>query len=97
MNRASYNDLSCTCLRQNSKATALDLFKTLNMLKKTLVQMYVWFTASFVYYGLTLNGDILIPGEKLRFFGVNKIINIFFLNQRKFFDMSREMDLILLH
>jgi OCT family organic cation transporter-like MFS transporter 4/5 len=25
--------------------------------------MYVWFTASFVYYGLTLNSDTLIPGD----------------------------------
>ena len=33
------------------------------MLKKTLILMYVWFTASFVYYGLTLNSDTLIPGD----------------------------------
>ena len=77
MNKAIYSELSFTFLRQNSKATALDLFKTLNMLKKTLVQMYVWFTASFVYYGLTLNGDILIPGDEFKLFSVNRIIKLF--------------------
>jgi hypothetical protein len=47
------------------KANVLDLFKTRNMLKKTLIQMYVWFTASFVYYGLSLNSDTLIPGKNI--------------------------------
>ena len=50
-------------VRPSARASAFDLFKNPNMLKKTLIQMYVWFTASFVYYGLTLNGDILIPGN----------------------------------
>ena len=40
-----------------------DLFKTSNMLKITLIQSYIWFTASLVYYGLTLNSDVLIPGD----------------------------------
>ena len=57
--------------RSQGKANVLDLFRTKNMLKKTLIQMYVWFTASFVYYGLTLNSDTLIPGNWI-------MLNIFF-------------------
>ena len=33
----------------------LELFKTPNMCKKTLIIYYSWFATSFVYYGLTLN------------------------------------------
>ena len=33
----------------------LDLFRTPNMRKKTLIIYYSWFATSFVYYGLTLN------------------------------------------
>ena len=35
----------------------LDLFKTPNMRKKTLIVYYCWFATSFVYYGLTLNSN----------------------------------------
>jgi hypothetical protein len=34
-------------------------------LKKTLIQLFTWFTASFVYYGLSINSDTLIPGLRL--------------------------------
>ena len=44
------------------------------MLKKTLIQMYVWFTASFVYYGLTLNSDTLIPGDLYVNFAVGGLV-----------------------
>ncbi len=45
-----------------SSATFLDLFRTPNMCKKTLIQYYLWFTCSMVYYGLTLNSETLVPG-----------------------------------
>ncbi len=35
------------------------------MRKKTLIQWFLWFTCSFVYYGLTLNTGTLIPGGDL--------------------------------
>ena len=35
----------------------LDLFKTPNMRKKTLIIYYLWFASTFVYYGLTLNSN----------------------------------------
>ena len=52
---------------QNEKSTAtiLDLFRTPNLRKKTLIQYYQWFTASMVYYGLTLNPEELVPGGDL--------------------------------
>ena len=45
------------------KVTFLDLFKTPNLRKNTLIQYFNWFTTTFVYYGLTLNADTLIPGR----------------------------------
>jgi hypothetical protein len=54
--------MSFIIYRSKSKANILDLFKTQNMLKKTLIQMFTWFTASFVYFGLSINSDTLIPG-----------------------------------
>ena len=47
----------------NSKAAGtgvlgfLDLFKTPNMRKKTVIIYYLWFASTFVYYGLTLNSN----------------------------------------
>jgi hypothetical protein len=38
--------------------------------------MYVWFTASFVYYGLTLNSDVLIPGDLYVNFAVGGLVSI---------------------
>jgi hypothetical protein len=35
----------------------LELFKTPNMRKKTLIQYYLWFATSVIYYGLTLNSN----------------------------------------
>ncbi len=60
---ANLSYLNIFAFNFRSKASILDLFKTRNMLKKTVIQMYVWFTTSFVYYGLTLNSDTLIPGN----------------------------------
>ena len=47
----------------NHKANILDLFKTRNILKNTLIQYINWFTASFVYYALTFDSGTLIPGK----------------------------------
>ena len=41
----------------------LDLFKTRGLLRSTLIMYYLFFTNSFVYYGLTLNAGTLIPGN----------------------------------
>ena len=46
-----------------SGATILDLFKTPNLRKNTLIQYFNWFTASFVYYALTFDSGSLIPGD----------------------------------
>ena len=35
----------------------LELFKTPNMRKKTLINYYLWFATSLIYYGLTLNSN----------------------------------------
>ena len=58
------NDKENTVAPEDAKkVTFLDLFKTPNLRKNTLIQYFNWFTATFVYYGLTLNADTLIPGE----------------------------------
>ena len=44
-------------------ATILDSFKTPNLRRNTLISWFCWFTAAFIYYGLTLNADTLIPGN----------------------------------
>ena len=41
----------------------LDLFKTPGLRRATLIMYYLFFTNSFVYYGLTLNSGKLIPGD----------------------------------
>eukprot|EP00090_Calanus_glacialis_P008106 TRINITY_DN16442_c0_g1_i2.p1 TRINITY_DN16442_c0_g1~~TRINITY_DN16442_c0_g1_i2.p1 ORF type:complete len:553 (-),score=119.37 TRINITY_DN16442_c0_g1_i2:26-1684(-) len=46
-----------------TSATLLDLFKTPCIRRSTLIMYYLWFTNSFVYYGLTLNSGSLIPGD----------------------------------
>ena len=48
---------------ETKKVTFLDLFRTPNLRKNTLIQYFNWFTTTFVYYGLTLNADTLIPGK----------------------------------
>jgi OCT family organic cation transporter-like MFS transporter 4/5 len=49
-----------------SGATILDLFKTPNLRKNTLIQYFNWFTASFVYYALTFDSGSLIPDQTQR-------------------------------
>ncbi|XP_071955116.1 organic cation transporter protein-like [Antedon mediterranea] len=44
------------------------LFKTPNMRRKTLSLMFVWFVASFVYYGLSLSTSGLGVNDYLAFF-----------------------------
>merc|ERR1719220_3460335 len=39
------------------------LFKSVGLLRSTLIMYYLFFTNSFVYYGLTLNSGSLIPGN----------------------------------
>jgi len=46
-----------------SSSTLLDLFKTSGLRKATIIMYYLFFTNSFVYYGLTLNSGKLIPGD----------------------------------
>lgn len=47
--------------RDNS-AQIWDLFRTRNMLKKTLIQYFLWFTIAMIYYALSLNSDSFVPG-----------------------------------
>jgi len=48
----------------NSKSgNVFDLFKSVGLLRSTLIMYYLFFTNSFVYYGLTLNSGSLIPGN----------------------------------
>lgn len=46
-----------------SQGNFLDLFKSRGLLRSTLIMYYLFFTNSFVYYGLTLNSGSLIPGN----------------------------------
>merc|ERR1712013_678011 len=39
------------------------LFTNSALRRSTLVMYYLWFTNSFVYYGLTLNSGSLLPGS----------------------------------
>ncbi|XP_038058409.1 organic cation transporter protein-like [Patiria miniata] len=41
------------------RTTILDLFRTPNIRKKTLIMFYAWFVASMVYYGLSLSTSSL--------------------------------------
>ena len=56
------------------KVSFFDLFKTSNLRKNTLIQYFNWFTTAFVYYGLTLNADTLIPGNMYLNFCVSGLI-----------------------
>jgi len=56
------------------KANILDLFKTPNILKNTLIQYANWFTASCVYYALTFDSGTLIPGNIYINFAVSGLI-----------------------
>lgn len=44
-------------------ASLLDLFRSRRLCSRTVIMYYLWFTNSFVYYGLTLNSGSLIPGD----------------------------------
>ena len=46
-----------------AKGSLLDLFCSRGLLRTTLIMYYLFFTNSFVYYGLTLNSGSLIPGN----------------------------------
>jgi len=47
----------------SKSGNVFDLFKTVGLLRSTLIMYYLFFTNSFVYYGLTLNSGSLIPGN----------------------------------
>jgi len=47
----------------SKSGNVLDLFKSVGLLRTTLIMYYLFFTNSFVYYGLTLNSGSLIPGN----------------------------------
>jgi OCT family organic cation transporter-like MFS transporter 4/5 len=46
-----------------TKGNLFDLFKTRGLLRSTLIMYYLFFTNSFVYYGLTLNSGSFFPGD----------------------------------
>ena len=59
---------------KETRVNVLDLFKTPNMRKNTLITYFNWFSVAFVYYGLTLNADMLIPGNMYINFCVSGLI-----------------------
>ena len=65
-NENTENDLSTPKVVEK-QANFLDLFKTPNLRKNTLIQYFNWFTVVLVYYGITLNADTLIPGKFLKY------------------------------
>ena len=70
-----YNDPECPAdAITEQKVSFFDLFKTSNLRKNTLIQYFNWFTTAFVYYGLTLNADTLIPGNMYLNFCVSGLI-----------------------
>ncbi|XP_030833206.1 organic cation transporter protein [Strongylocentrotus purpuratus] len=48
--------------------TLLDLIRTRNMRKLTIIMAFVWFVNSVIYYGLSLNTDSLAGDPYLNFF-----------------------------
>ncbi|CAH1265416.1 SLC22A4 [Branchiostoma lanceolatum] len=46
----------------------LDLFRTPRLRKFTLIMMFVWWVNSLIYYGLSLNTDILAGDKYVNFF-----------------------------
>ncbi|XP_023232364.1 organic cation transporter protein-like [Centruroides sculpturatus] len=53
--------------KKKRQANILDLFKTPNLRKKTLILCYAWFSSAFGYYGLSLNANE-IGGHPLLYF-----------------------------
>jgi hypothetical protein len=51
-----------------------ELFTSKSLCGKTIIQFYLWFAASFVYYVLTLNTDVLMPGDLYVNFTVSGLI-----------------------
>ncbi|TRY62217.1 hypothetical protein TCAL_03184 [Tigriopus californicus] len=52
------------------------LLATPNMRKKALIQFYLWFTCSLVYYALTLNVGTLFPGNTYINFFISGLIEL---------------------
>ena len=71
---SSEMDQDSTFNHDAKKVNIFDLFKTPNLRKNTLIQYFNWFTTAFVYYGLTLNADTLIPGNVYINFCVSGLI-----------------------
>ena len=67
--RISVDDVKMEPLKSPSVETLdakfVDLFKTRNLRKVTLIQYFAWFSTSCVYYGLTLNNGTLVPDASL--------------------------------
>jgi len=67
MNGREYNKGVVQAVQQKveygTDSTLLDLFKTPGLRRGTIIMYYLFFTNSFVYYGLTLNSGQLIPGD----------------------------------
>lgn len=61
---------------ETTNTSILDLFKTPNLRKNTLISYFNWFTASFVYYALTFDSGTLIPGNIYINFAVSGLIEI---------------------
>lgn len=66
-NKSWPKDLTLHAVTEESgdEAKFWHLFTNANMLKKTLIQYFVWFSCSVVYYGLTLSGATLFPDGNL--------------------------------
>ncbi|XP_070542002.1 organic cation transporter protein-like [Ptychodera flava] len=55
-------------VKNSKKYNLIDLFRTPNLRKFTLVMIFVWLVNSLVYYGLSLNTDLLAGNRYLNFF-----------------------------
>eukprot|EP00090_Calanus_glacialis_P012725 TRINITY_DN21349_c0_g1_i1.p1 TRINITY_DN21349_c0_g1~~TRINITY_DN21349_c0_g1_i1.p1 ORF type:complete len:278 (+),score=71.47 TRINITY_DN21349_c0_g1_i1:2-835(+) len=67
MNGREFQKTSSPVIEEKSgnagSSNVLDLFKTPGLRRGTIIMYYLFFTNSFVYYGLTLNSGKLIPGN----------------------------------
>jgi len=62
-NRTGVSKVALKPPTSSKSGNVLDLFKSFGLLRSTLIMYYLFFTNSFVYYGLTLNSGSLIPGN----------------------------------